>query len=83
MLKLEKKVLEFEFDGKAYRIPFPTMDQLSQFQKKSREENGNEDSIEKVIIFLNSLGLDEELCRSLQPDHANLIIEHLTEVKKN
>lgn len=78
-MKIVKKELALDVYGKEYKLNFPTMKQLNEFQKKSEGKDVQE--IEMMFDFLDSLGLPKEVSENLYPDDISNIMEALVPKK--
>jgi hypothetical protein len=81
VLEFKKSVLKFTLDGKEYEVKFPTIKAVQAFQAKAKEKA--EDDLGLTIEFLSSLGLDKEVCETLEITHLTAILTALTDSKKN
>lgn len=79
IMKIVKKELALDVYGKEYKLNFPTMKQLNEFQKKSEGKDVQE--IEMMFDFLDSLGLPKEVSENLYPDDISNIMEALVPKK--
>jgi hypothetical protein len=79
MLEFKKRELEFNFEGEAYRMKFPTVKQTSDYAKNHDKA---EDKLEEVIKFLEVLGLKREVSENMEVPHLEAVIGALTEAKK-
>lgn len=79
MLKLQRKVLEFELDDSVQKLKFPTMDQLTAYTEAySKAENKND----VLYKFLEGLGLEVGIAGGMQSDHLEVILGALKNEKK-
>ena len=74
MLVLESDVLEVSFNGKVYNLRYPTVDDL--------DEIGESREIKDFKKFFTNLGMCADAAGKLQVNHAEMLVEKLTE-KKN
>lgn len=75
MLELNSKVLELKFNGEALKMRFPTISELSIFQKKDI------DDLEKTKELFIKLGMSEEIFNQLHADHLVSIMESFSSPK--
>lgn len=80
MLKLQRKELKFELDGKIETVKFPTMNQLNDYTKEFNAAGENQNEV--LYKFLEKLGLTEGIAGDMQPDHLELILGNLKNEKK-
>lgn len=78
MLEFNKRELKFKFDGDEQKLRFPSVKDLSAYQKKYKKV-GEEDSAEVVVDFLVELGLKKEVAEMLETRQVEVILKKLTE----
>lgn len=72
VLEFKRKVFAFRLDGQEYKVNHPNLKQIEELQKK-----GDEPSIDSVLDFLQTLGLERTVSEGMQPDHLKTIVDHL------
>lgn len=82
MLEFNKRELKFKYDGKEHCIRYPSVKDLSEYQKKYKDVK-EEETIDVVVKFLSDLGLEESVGYELERDHLEVILKELTDSKKN
>jgi hypothetical protein len=78
-LNFKKKTLRVKWEGAEYKVAFPSVRSVKEFQDEAK---GKEGDIEPTIHFLNSLGLPEDICYDLEPDMLAQVVNTLSGVKK-
>jgi len=82
MLEFSKRELKFKYDGEEHTVRFPSVKDLSEYQKKFKE--AGEDSTAVVVVdFLEKLGLKKSVAEELESHHVEVILKELTSSKKN
>lgn len=82
MMEFKRKVFKFKLDGDEFFVKHPTVRQIEVFQADSKKV-GDDDSIKVAVGLLVTLGLKEDFCYGLEPDHLMTIIEHVSGQKKS
>ena len=77
-MELVSRKLVFTFNGERKECNYPTVKQLSEFEKAKE----GMDALESLTSFLGRLGLDESLVQELEPSHLTQIVDELSGVKK-
>lgn len=80
MIKLQKKVFQFEYDGEVYKLKSPSVKDVTSLQKRIEKEG---ESVDIAIDFLSNLGMKKEVCYEMEIDNLNTIIEAVVGAKKN
>ena len=81
-MKLEKRVLEIEFEDKKMELKFPTVLQIKKMTKKQQNLNDPLESIDIILELLQNLGMDKDIAEALEHRHLEAIMEVLLEQKK-
>jgi len=74
MLDFSDEVLEFKWKGKVYKLDYPTVKSLKNFQKHQVKDNEN---IDHLISFLCDLGGKKEVIESLPAKAITSIVKEL------
>ena len=80
MIKLQKKVFKFEYDGNVYELKSPSVKDVTKLQERIKKEG---ESVDIAIDFLSNLGIDKNICYEMEVDNLNTIIEAVVGAKKN
>jgi hypothetical protein len=80
MIKLQKKVFQFEYDGDVYKLKSPSVKDVTALQKRIEKDG---ESVDIAIDFLSNLGMKKEVCYEMEIDNLNTIIEAVVGAKKN
>ena len=79
MLEFQRRELQFKLDGNEYGLKFPNVEQMSKY---SMDYEKAEDKLGSIVSFLELLGLDSKVSRSMELSHLTTIIKELTAEKK-
>jgi len=74
MLEFDRRVFEFKLDGKKHVVKSPTVRQIEELQKKSKDAPG----LEETIDFLEQLGLDKDVAYSMEPWQLQKVVEEVS-----
>lgn len=80
-VKLQRRKIEIELDDELYKLKTPQVEELKKF-KEMMKCAGEDVDLEKIVDFLDSLGLPKKVGMTLEMDHFELIFEALHEKKK-
>lgn len=77
MLEIKKKTIVVRYEGTDYTVRAPSNRELKEFE-------GNElKDLEKIIAFLDTLGLPEAIGWEIDPESLAQVIESIAPKKKN
>lgn len=81
MLKLERKKVKFELDGREHELRFPT---AIERQKYAIASNDEDKALEETMSFLVKLGLEKDVVESMELEHMfDVLAEFKPEEKKS
>lgn len=80
-MEFKRKSLEFSFDGEKYKVKFPSVKQLSDFQKDMEAKGGSGD-LSDTVKFLEGLGLPQNVSYDLELEHLTVVMETISGSKK-
>ena len=80
-MEFKRRKLVFKLDGKEYSCSYPSVRQLDEYTEASSAAKPGEE-LKVLISFLGKLGLNEDLCWSLERDHLEKIVEEVAGTKK-
>ena len=82
-MEFNKRELNLRVDGQAYKIAYPSVKQIKQYQGKfGAHKDDAVKSIEAVQNFLKELGLPTNVSDDLEPSALTTIIDEVSGVKK-
>lgn len=79
-MEFKRKSLEFSFDGEKYKVKFPSVKQLSEFQKEVSVKESAE--LSDTVNFLDRLGLPADVAYEMELEHLTVIMETISGSKK-
>jgi hypothetical protein len=77
MLEFNKRELKFKYGGEEQVLRFPSVRDLSEYQKQYKKAS-EEEQAEVVVHFLVKLGLKEKVAGELEAHHVEKILAELT-----
>lgn len=77
MLELERTELRIKLYGEEINLRFPTVKETKKFS------SGKGDELDRIIEFLECLGLEKEKSGSMELPHLQKIVEALASQKKS
>jgi len=77
MIEFKRKVFEFSLDGQVHKVKAPSVKNVQDFQKVSKDSDDSE-SIEKTVEFLASLGLPKDVAYGMEADHLSTVVNHIS-----
>ena len=77
--EFKRKTLKLKLDGSEYKVLFPTVKQLSEFQKDFKKEQ----ELDLMTSFLEKLDLPKEVAEGLEAEHLKEIFEIISGQKKS
>lgn len=83
MLNFEEEVVTFKFKGNEYSVNKPTNGQIKEYNKALKECLDDDSKEKALILFLESLGLSQEVSDQLTPGQLKKVLENLYESGKN
>lgn len=78
-MEFKRTELKLNVYGKDYTVKFPSIGELSHYEKQLKNDTGNE--IEHVLNLLDSLGLPRNIANGMEMHHLMAVVEKFTEKK--
>lgn len=79
MLEFRSRRLKFKYNDEAYELDFPSIQKLMDYEKAQKKDPENSD---KLFEFLESLGLDQDVSRSMEIQMVTTIMQEFNKEKK-
>lgn len=80
MLEFKKRVLEFKFNDEIYTVKYPTVKQINELEKRTKDENNEQ--AEVMLDFLEDLGLKKSIAHEMEYEMIQKIIKTISSAKK-
>ena len=80
MIELKRKELEFQYEGKTYKVRKPSMQELENLGSKAESEK---ESFRAVVDILDQCGFPKDVYLSLDAELASIVTEEVLGKKKN
>jgi len=79
VIEFSRHVFKFKLDGEEYKVTHPTVKDIEEFESEAKADQG----IETTIKFLEKLGLNPVVARSMEVGHLTKLVEVISGAKKN
>lgn len=79
VMEFSRHVFKFKLDGVEYNVKHPTVSDIEIFEAQAKDDA----SVETTIKFLEQLGLEASVARSMEVEHLTKLVEVISGSKKN